>query len=146
MRIFRVNYDILFKIKLEVQPMANDIIKNNLEDQVLDAVTGGANIIKTTVNVPTDSKIPPKIDGEPLNDLELLNVSGGVLATPVGEEAKPQPVFAPAYSTTYVVKRGDTLSAIALRYHTTVSALQKLNRIGNPDLITEGTTLLIPTR
>ena len=126
--------------------MANDVNKNNLEDQVLDAVTGGATIVKTTVNVPVDSTIRPKADGEPLNDIELLKVSGGVLATPVGEDPKPQPVFAPAYTTTYVVKRGDTLSAIALRYHTTVSALQNLNRIGNPDLITEGTTLLIPTR
>ena len=144
--------------------MANDITKNNLEDQVLDAVTGGATVVRTTINVPDNSTLKPKVDGEPLDDFELLKVSGGVLATPVGEpayepwsleralqeavaayEAKPQPVYSPAYTTTYVVKRGDTLSAIALRYHTTVSALQKLNRIGNPDLITEGATLLIPT-
>ena len=57
--------------------MANDITKNNLEDQVLDAVTGGATAVRTTVNVPGNSTLKPKVDGEPLDDLELLKVSGG---------------------------------------------------------------------
>ena len=36
---------------------------------------------------------------------------------------------------TYVVKKGDTLSAIAKKYGTTVSQLVSLNNIKNPDLI-----------
>ena len=44
---------------------------------------------------------------------------------------------------TYVVKWGDTLSEIAVKYNTTVSKLVKLNNISNPDLIYAGETLKI---
>ena len=44
----------------------------------------------------------------------------------------------------YVVKRGDTLSAIAVRYHTTVANLMALNpRIKNANLIYAGETIRI---
>ncbi|MCC8023505.1 MAG: LysM peptidoglycan-binding domain-containing protein, partial [Clostridiales bacterium] len=48
-------------------------------------------------------------------------------------------------STTYTVKSGDTLTAIAARYGTTVSALVSLNNISNPDLIYVGQVLQIPS-
>ncbi|MBQ6425656.1 MAG: LysM peptidoglycan-binding domain-containing protein [Clostridia bacterium] len=46
----------------------------------------------------------------------------------------------------YTVKKGDTLSGIAKRYHTTVSELMFLNseKIKDPDLIITGWKLLIP--
>lgn len=44
---------------------------------------------------------------------------------------------------TYTVKKGDTLSAIALKYGTTVSALTKLNNISNPNYIVVGQVLVI---
>ena len=44
---------------------------------------------------------------------------------------------------TYVVKWGDTLSEIAVKYNTTVSKLVKLNNVSNPDLIYAGETLKI---
>ena len=44
----------------------------------------------------------------------------------------------------YTVKRGDTLTAIANRYHTSVSALVKANHIKNPNLIITGQKLTIP--
>ena len=44
----------------------------------------------------------------------------------------------------YTVVRGDTLSAIAKRYGTTVNALVQLNRIPNPNLIRVGQVLQIP--
>ena len=44
----------------------------------------------------------------------------------------------------YVVQPGDTLSALALRFGTTVSALVEANGIANPDLIYVGQTLAIP--
>lgn len=47
-------------------------------------------------------------------------------------------------SQTYTVKSGDTLSGIASRYGTTVSALASLNGISNPNLIHVGQTLRIP--
>ena len=45
---------------------------------------------------------------------------------------------------TYVIQPGDTLSGIAQRYGTTVSALSSLNGISNPDLIYAGNTIRVP--
>lgn len=44
---------------------------------------------------------------------------------------------------TYVVKRGDTLSAIAIEFRTSVPTLVKLNNIANPNLIYPGQVLTI---
>lgn len=44
-------------------------------------------------------------------------------------------------ATTYTVKWGDTLSAIAVKYNTTVNTLVKLNNISNPDYIVVGQVL-----
>lgn len=44
----------------------------------------------------------------------------------------------------YPVVRGDTLSALARQYHTTVTALVDLNGIANPNLIYVGQILRIP--
>lgn len=51
----------------------------------------------------------------------------------------------PGGSTTYVVRPGDTLSSIARRFGTTVSAIAQANNIANPNLIYVGQTLAIPT-
>lgn len=45
----------------------------------------------------------------------------------------------------YIVKRGDTLSAIARSYNTTVAELVKLNNIKNPNLIHPGQKIKLPT-
>ena len=44
----------------------------------------------------------------------------------------------------YTVQRGDTLSALAHRYGTTVSSLAEANDISDPNLIRVGQTLIIP--
>jgi LysM repeat protein len=44
----------------------------------------------------------------------------------------------------YQIRRGDTLSGIAARFHTTVGALAKANGIRNPNLIIAGHSLRIP--
>ncbi len=54
----------------------------------------------------------------------------------------PKPTAAPAH--TYTVQRGDTLSAIAARFGTTVQAIVKLNGIKDPALIRRGQVLKIP--
>ncbi len=64
-----------------------------------------------------------------INEAELNEVSGGA-------------TYGPYF--TYTVVWGDTLSAIALRFNTTVNTLVKLNNIANPDRIKVGQTLLIP--
>ena len=45
---------------------------------------------------------------------------------------------------TYRIQSGDTLSALASRYGTSVSALAKANNISNPNLIIAGKSLRIP--
>ncbi|MBK7860243.1 MAG: LysM peptidoglycan-binding domain-containing protein [Archangiaceae bacterium] len=44
----------------------------------------------------------------------------------------------------YTIERGDTLWALAKRFHTTVAKLAELNHISNPNLIIAGRTLQIP--
>jgi LysM repeat protein len=53
--------------------------------------------------------------------------------------ANPKPTFR-----TYTVHPGDTLSGIASRYHTTVSAIAALNHITDPSKLRVGQVLLIP--
>jgi putative chitinase len=53
----------------------------------------------------------------------------------------PAPGPGPAY---YIVQRGDTLSAIAWRFGTTVWAVAQANGIWNPHLIYVGQRLYIP--
>ena len=45
---------------------------------------------------------------------------------------------------TYRIRQGDTLSALARRFNTTVSKLAETNRISNPNLIITGHTLKVP--
>lgn len=44
----------------------------------------------------------------------------------------------------YVIKKGDCLSVLAQRYHTSVQTLCEMNNINNPSLLYEGNRLLIP--
>jgi LysM repeat protein len=47
--------------------------------------------------------------------------------------------------TIVVVARGQTLSAIASRYHVSVGALAAANHLGNPNRLVAGSTLVIPS-
>ncbi len=82
-----------------------------------------------------------------LSDLVSLNTDlikpGDILnireaAEPPAEEPSEEP------GTTYVVQPGDTLSALAQRFGTTVAALADANHIANPNLIVVGQELKIP--
>jgi len=72
----------------------------------------------------------------------ILNVdyirAGQLLLIPV---TGPTPVPQPQY---YIVQPGDTLSAIAWRFGTTVWALAQANGIWNPNLIYIGQRLYLP--
>jgi LysM repeat protein len=49
-----------------------------------------------------------------------------------------------ATGTTYTVRRGDTLSAIAARYGTTTGAIASANHLRNPNVVVIGSKLTIP--
>lgn len=59
-------------------------------------------------------------------------------------EPEPEPTPKPEPVITYTVRRGDTLSGIASRYHTTVAALAQFNGISNPNRIYAGQVIRIP--
>jgi LysM repeat protein len=80
-----------------------------------------------------------------------LIYAGTTIIIPGGEgqptppaEPPPNPTPPPSDGGTYVVQSGDTLSAIARRYNTTVQQLVVLNNIANPNLIYAGQVLKVP--
>ncbi len=56
----------------------------------------------------------------------------------------PTPTAQPAGDKVYIVKAGDTLGQIALRYGTTAAAIARANNLTSPDLIRVGMRLVIP--
>ena len=82
-----------------------------------------------TVPPPTPTSVPPS----PTPALTLP-----ATGTPP-PTAQPKPTFR-----TYTVRSGDTLSGIASRFHTTVSAIAALNNISDPSKLRVGQVLRIP--
>ncbi|XXF81160.1 LysM domain-containing protein [Myxococcaceae bacterium GXIMD 01537] len=70
---------------------------------------------------------------------------GQSLRIPDGFDASPSSKPTTPTAQTVKVKSGDTLGAIAKRYNTTVDALAKANGIKNPNAISVGQTLRIPS-
>jgi LysM repeat protein len=68
---------------------------------------------------------------------------GQVLTIPSGSTPPPDPQVPPS-GNTYTVQRGDTLFAIAVRFRTTIIALQIANKLANPNFIFPGQVLMIP--
>ncbi|MEX1049715.1 MAG: LysM peptidoglycan-binding domain-containing protein [Akkermansiaceae bacterium] len=86
-------------------------------------------------------------DQPPRNSVPMVSTSvsrpAAAKPAPVLVKAKPQPKAPPQVR--YVVKKGDTLSAIASRNRSSVAAIQKANRITGT-LIRPGQSLIIPKR
>ncbi len=68
--------------------------------------------------------------------------AGQRLVIPTG--ASPPAAPAAGATTTYIVRRGDTLHLIALRFGTTVNTIASLNRLSNPNFIYVGQRLQLP--
>jgi LysM repeat protein len=79
----------------------------------------------------------------PAGSLWVITASPQSADTPV-ETATFQVISLPATGA-YVVQRGDTLSKIAQRYHTTVNALLRANpQIANPNVLQPGDLIYLP--
>jgi LysM repeat protein len=80
-----------------------------------------------------------------------LNIPGGTasIPTPSGS-ATPTPASAitptpgAGGAQTYIVQPGDTLYSIAVRFRTTIYALQIANHLPNANAIYPGMTLIVP--
>ncbi len=94
---------------------------------MLSFTSGGSAFAQTGNTIPTQ---PPS----PLTPTPVVNAT----ATPV-----VSPLY-PINTCYYIVRPGDTLSAIALRAKTTVAALMQLNGIVNPNRVLIGQRLLMP--
>ena len=77
------------------------------------------------------------VDANGIADRHLIKV-GQKIKVPGGSGGSAAPS-----TTSYVVRRGDTLSGIAARHRTTASAIAKANGIADPHLVRIGTTLKI---
>jgi len=102
------------------------------------AVIPTANPTPNPISSPASSQqltLPPTGTSEPTGTPAPTTVPGA--------SAQPQPTPRPTYRT-YVVKSGDTLSGIAAKFHTTVSAIANLNHITDPSKLHVGQVLRIP--
>ena len=80
-------------------------------------------------------------DGKRVNPYDYV-FGNKTFAKPVVKPTKPST----SKDETYIVKKGDTLSAIASKYGTTYQELAKLNRIANPDHINIGQIIRLPKK
>lgn len=65
---------------------------------------------------------------------------------PSGASPAAPATTAPPAATSYVVKRGDTLVAIAKQFGLAIDAIVSANGLDDPNHLAEGTTLVIPPR
>ena len=78
-----------------------------------------------------------------LSNPNLIRVGQRLIVCPGPGGGTPPPPPGPV-GRTYVVRPGDTLSGIALRFNTTVWSLQQANGLANPNLIFPGQVLHVP--
>ncbi len=91
--------------------------------------------------VPATATLPPAPSATAMPTEAPVVVQPAASQTPiVVQPANPQA----AVSTTYVVRYGDTLSAIASRFGVSTRALARANNIANPNIIVIGQVLMIP--
>ncbi len=84
--------------------------------------------------------VPPTVPSPLISPFTGINLPT-VLPTPL----LPAPgVLTPRLLTTIFVQPGDSLSAIACRYDTSVRTLQRLNHLGRSTLIDPGQRLIVP--
>ncbi|MFN8473141.1 MAG: LysM peptidoglycan-binding domain-containing protein [Anaerolineae bacterium] len=83
------------------------------------------------------------VDANHLANPHLIRAGQTLIICPGDHPAPPQPP-SPCCGRPYIVKPGDTLSAIALRFNTTVYALARANNLANPNAIYVGQVLNVP--
>lgn len=89
----------------------------------------------------TDLPPPVQVEVQPV-EVQPLPVSLPPTTPPAVAVSRPKP--APRSGTPYTIKKGESLSAIAVRNKISWVKLAEYNRIVNPDKVREGQVILIP--
>ena len=102
--------------------------------------------VYTVVRGDTLSEIALKYDTTVSNLVKLNNISNPNLIYPGQKIIIYNNVNLPneCGKTFYTINRGDTLTKIAKKFDTTISAIVSLNNIKNPNLIYAGETIRVP--
>ncbi|MCR4964231.1 MAG: peptidoglycan DD-metalloendopeptidase family protein [Bacteroidales bacterium] len=124
------------------------LIKNTLVLQSADFVELPLDQYSVTTPSPlTPKAAAPKINPESISKPEQVKQEDVVTSEPekstVSEPAPAQKPIADEEAEYYVVKKGEGLYRIALKFKTTIDKLMKLNNISNPDQIQEGQKLRV---
>ena len=95
----------------------------------------------------TKSKtVTPYNDTDPLNDplVSATSFSNDPVTPNSSPKYTPTPYNKSSQADTYIVKKGDILSRLAVRFHTTTKELVSLNNLSNPNALYVGQELQIP--
>jgi LysM repeat protein len=127
------------------------------------AVAGPPPVVKRSSETVKSTTTKPKPADAPVRTVSKSKPEPAVVKTTPKTKSKPEPAVVkttskpktksktvaskprPSSSTRVVVKKGDTLYALALRHNTSVSAIQKANGIKGSNL-TVGKSLTIPRK
>lgn len=99
------------------------------------------NIDNVTLRACSTATVHPPVVYPPVVKPPVVTVP--VVTVPVVRPTKPGLCNAPG-DVLVVVQHGDTLSALAVRYNTTVAAIMAKNGLTNPNIIFAGQTLCVP--
>ena len=111
--------------------------------------------LKYEVTVAQLREANPQVTGDIIQPGDVLKVPGckptsgsntGNNTIQATSTIAPASTALPSGSQTYVVKRGDTLYTIGLKFGVTADAIQKANNISNPNRINPGQELIIPAK
>lgn len=117
-------------------PRANNYIY--VDDAVLD-------VASETVFVIDDTPTPETLNSPTPAPTVDTTATGGSGPAPSGTgSATPEPTATPA-GVTHVVQAGDTVSALALQYGTTIAAIGAANQLSPGNVIFVGQRLVIPS-
>ncbi len=98
--------------------------------------------LKKESEVAVTAELKPLAESSP----PLPKESAGTIQN-VGSDAPPKAVAVSARAVrTHTLKSGETLSRIAFKYGVSVAAIQKTNRIKDPNMIRDGMKLAIPLK
>ena len=112
------------------------------QGQIIHVVRPGENLFRIALRYGTT--VDAIVAANRLTNRRLIHV-GQRLVIPRGTSSSPTAGRPTRSAGAYVVQRGDTLSAIALRYGVTVWAIVEANGLSNANLIYVGQRLVIPS-